>query len=85
MRTGRAWQRRLNFIIEARIDNIVALLAVKLYEVTSYIPELFTILFIIHWFRIKHIPNQYTIVQTYNPNVEGKQILMDVKNIDSDN
>jgi hypothetical protein len=30
------------------VDNIVALFDVKLYEVISYIPELFIILFIIY-------------------------------------
>ncbi len=61
-------------------DNTVALLDVKLYEVMSYTPELFIILFILYWFEINEYSELiYIMVQIYFPNVVGKHILIDVK------
>ncbi len=64
------------------VDKIVALFDIELYELISYMPELFIILFMISQFRIKKYSKLiYIMAQIYSPNVVGKQISIDVKNM----
>ena len=70
-------------VFEFNDDKTVVLFDIILYALTLYTPELLTFI-LYNKFRLKKISKLYYImVQLYNPNVTGKQILIDTKNIDS--
>jgi S-adenosylmethionine decarboxylase len=69
-------------VFEFNDDKTVVLFDIILYALTLYTPELLTFI-LYNKFRLKKISKLYYImVQLYNPNVTGKQILIDTKNID---